>query len=749
MTALQHFPYIFTFYSYKGGVGRSMSLLNSAFELAGRGRHVLILDMDLEAPGISNFLFRSKEFQHPPQKDIIELLKDVLNFEKQGGHFKEAAAHIQGISQYISPIKEKKLPPPKSRIGESGRIDVVPALVQDQSYWSRLAELNLGSCSQKTLQKTGLILKHYLKAQRFSISPPSLKEIGEEMQVPYDYVFIDSRTGITESGGLCIGPLADRLVILTSLNDQNINGTKDMMKVSGIHPGKKTSGKKWDEGEPDITDNNRPPLMGPKPTLLVASPVPSGEILYKRQRLAILNEQLGPHAAQLSYHPQMALMESIFVRDYPEEYLSFEYQTLVNQILASASDSSPHLAEASRKAFKDEDIASAIQALLRLYFNDGNLGIQFLKQFHNTIADISMHSGRRFTGNEFRALYQMYYYLNQADPKDIVSLNAWGIILSDLAIFKQGKEAGSLFDLAYQKFELALKIKPDDHETLYNWGTALSDQAKSKQENQADSLFNLAYQKYELALKIKPDKHEALNNWGNALLAQAKSKQGNQADSLFDLAYQKYELALKIKPDDHEALNNWGAALSDQAKSKQGKEADSLFSLACQKYELALKIKPDKHEALYNWGTALSDQAKSKQGLEADSLFDLACQKYELALKIKPDKHEALNNWGTALSDQAKSKQGHEADSLFDLAYKKFEQALIIKPDNDSTLFNIACWMALHNQTESAIQNLKRMKTTGPALAKQIREESDFEKIINQPLFQAFLAGLESNPSHA
>jgi len=705
VTALQNFPYIFTFYSYKGGVGRSMSLLNSAFELARRGRHILILDMDLEAPGISNFLSRSKEFQHPPEKDIIELLKDVLSFEKQGGHFKDASTHIQDISHYISPIKEKKLLPLKSRIGDHGKIDVVPALVHDQSYWSRLAELNLGSCSRKTLQKTGLILKHYLKAQRFSISPPSLKGIGEEMQVPYDYVFIDSRTGITESGGLCIGPLADRLVILTSLNDQNINGTKDMMKVSGIHTGKKTSGKKWDEGEPDITDNDRPPLMGPKPTLLVASPVPNGEIEYKRQRLAVLNKQLGPHAAQLSYHPQMALMESIFVRDYPEEYLSFEYRNLGNQILASASDSSPHLAEASRKAFKDEDIASAVQALLRLYFNDGNLGIQFLKQFRNTITDISMHSGRRFIENEFKALYQMYYYLNQADP--------------------------------------------GDHGILNNWGNALLNQAKSKQGHEADSLFDLACQKYELALKIKPDKHEALYNWGNALSGQAKSKQGCEADSLFDLACQKYELALKIKPDDHEALYNWGTALLAQAKSKQGCEADSLFDLAYQKYELALKIKPDDHEALNNWGIALYDQAKSKQGHEADSLFDLAYQKYELALKIKPDFHEALSNWGTALSGQAKSKQGHVADSLFDLAYKKYEQALTIKPDDDSVLFNLACWMALHNKTESAIQNLKHMKTTGPVLAKKIRKDSDFEKIMDQPLFQAFLAGLESNPSHA
>ena len=52
------FPYVFTFYSYKGGVGRSLAVMNVAYTLAGWGRHVLMVDMDLEAPGISGFLQR-------------------------------------------------------------------------------------------------------------------------------------------------------------------------------------------------------------------------------------------------------------------------------------------------------------------------------------------------------------------------------------------------------------------------------------------------------------------------------------------------------------------------------------------------------------------------------------------------------------------------------------------------------------------------------------------------------------------
>ena len=44
-------PRLIGFYSYKGGVGRSMALAHCAVELARRGRKVLIIDLDLEAPG--------------------------------------------------------------------------------------------------------------------------------------------------------------------------------------------------------------------------------------------------------------------------------------------------------------------------------------------------------------------------------------------------------------------------------------------------------------------------------------------------------------------------------------------------------------------------------------------------------------------------------------------------------------------------------------------------------------------------
>ena len=54
--------YVTTFYSFKGGVGRTMALVNSAVTLALRRRRVLVVDFDVEAPGLDTFdVLRTRE----------------------------------------------------------------------------------------------------------------------------------------------------------------------------------------------------------------------------------------------------------------------------------------------------------------------------------------------------------------------------------------------------------------------------------------------------------------------------------------------------------------------------------------------------------------------------------------------------------------------------------------------------------------------------------------------------------------
>ena len=119
------FPYIFTFYSYKGGVGRSMALMNVAYRLAGWGRHVLIVDMDLEAPGIS----RSTEFAQPTDgsKDVVDLLTAGLRILEDGPASNEKAKQLPPLQSFIRPVIPEKLAPLTPKMGELGRLDLLGA----------------------------------------------------------------------------------------------------------------------------------------------------------------------------------------------------------------------------------------------------------------------------------------------------------------------------------------------------------------------------------------------------------------------------------------------------------------------------------------------------------------------------------------------------------------------------------------------------------------------------------------------
>jgi cellulose biosynthesis protein BcsQ len=71
---------IFSFYSFKGGVGRSMAVANVAALLARAGNSVLVVDWDLEAPGLQKYFNRfdgriDGEARRTP--GIVDLLSDL------------------------------------------------------------------------------------------------------------------------------------------------------------------------------------------------------------------------------------------------------------------------------------------------------------------------------------------------------------------------------------------------------------------------------------------------------------------------------------------------------------------------------------------------------------------------------------------------------------------------------------------------------------------------------------------------
>src|SRR5215831_10373685 len=93
--------YVVTFYSYKGGVGRTTLLVNTAFERASRGHRVVIWDLDLEAPGLHEFTLLQ-----PPEaiwhSGFLEWMRDQTS-ALAGNLTPQALDHLVACSYELRP----------------------------------------------------------------------------------------------------------------------------------------------------------------------------------------------------------------------------------------------------------------------------------------------------------------------------------------------------------------------------------------------------------------------------------------------------------------------------------------------------------------------------------------------------------------------------------------------------------------------------------------------------------------------
>jgi cellulose biosynthesis protein BcsQ len=195
-------PPFIAFYSFKGGVGRSMALINAACILAGHGRRVLAIDLDLEAPGISYLLLREKP-EPQPAKGFIDFIYDLLS---RGA--KSPLAHTSNPKALLSYTAELPLPKTLQKV-PGGSLRIMPAGRIDANYEKRRQAIDLHRLYLE--QKGEPLIRH-------------LRTLIIESNA-FDYVLIDSRTGFADEAGISVRDLADHLMVLHGLNHQNIEGT--------------------------------------------------------------------------------------------------------------------------------------------------------------------------------------------------------------------------------------------------------------------------------------------------------------------------------------------------------------------------------------------------------------------------------------------------------------------------------------------------------------------------------------------
>lgn len=186
---------VITFYSYKGGVGRSMALANTGVLLSQWGYNVLMVDFDLEAPGLENFFSSYIDIECARNSPgVIDMFCSAFDDEP----------HPDEISWHEG-IVDIKLPRSK------GKLHLLTAGKRSDDYFRKVRRVD--------------IPLFYSHCDGGNV----IENLRNQWKTDYDFVLIDSRTGNTEIGGICTVQFPDVIVAFFTATEQAFAGAIDIV----------------------------------------------------------------------------------------------------------------------------------------------------------------------------------------------------------------------------------------------------------------------------------------------------------------------------------------------------------------------------------------------------------------------------------------------------------------------------------------------------------------------------------------
>ncbi|NJL29306.1 MAG: ParA family protein [Thermoanaerobaculia bacterium] len=233
---------IISFFSFKGGVGRTALLANLGALWASEGKVVVLVDMDFFAPGLTYL----PQGGQPLDPDHWQGgMSDLLDA------FVERGWADQNLA-FVPPTKlfREMSWPEQGQGTEGGRLLLI-------DVGTRVSDLLARGFSSRANTDTGALRAFPPREGREAETPEQtvLRALARHIQKDFedfrfpegdrsagkaiDYVLIDSRTGWTELQDLSLGYLAEQMVVVSGLNDQNLRGlelTLEALKKEGRVP---------------------------------------------------------------------------------------------------------------------------------------------------------------------------------------------------------------------------------------------------------------------------------------------------------------------------------------------------------------------------------------------------------------------------------------------------------------------------------------------------------------------------------
>lgn len=298
--------HVITFYSFKGGVGRTQALANVAVALANQGKRVILLDMDMESPGLP--LFFRDAAGSPLSDDRLAGQPGLLDYLEA---CQKLPATEPPISELLLPVSH-----PQQRHGSLRLLTVGRT---DGSYPERITAFSWERFYQ---EQEGF---RYLELLRQRLC-----------QAQADFVLIDSRTGMTDIGAVCTFQLPDLVVVLFALHQQGIHGARRIAQAIA----RNREDSEFDEAPP----RPRSVLLVPSRVEEISEIERRNEWLQRaRDELAGCGAFLAEEPSHLPYVPYWAFGESIAVRPEGEgvpDPLSQAYERLTHEITQRCGETS-------------------------------------------------------------------------------------------------------------------------------------------------------------------------------------------------------------------------------------------------------------------------------------------------------------------------------------------------------------------------------------------------------------------------
>jgi cellulose biosynthesis protein BcsQ len=181
-------PPIVSFYSFKGGVGRTTALAAFAIQCARARQRVVVIDFDLDAPGAGTLL--------NPGEGIPGARWGVLDYLLEKPILKDT-----DLRDYYHVCA-------REAVTGAGEIFVIPAGHIDENYLGKLTRVDLEPAPPNE--------KHPLQQL--------LLQIRDELQP--QWILLDSRAGLSDAAGIALGGLAHLNVLFGTSSEQSWQGLR-------------------------------------------------------------------------------------------------------------------------------------------------------------------------------------------------------------------------------------------------------------------------------------------------------------------------------------------------------------------------------------------------------------------------------------------------------------------------------------------------------------------------------------------